>query len=82
MEVLRREPYAIGIRAKSSQPPRQDRKNKSERDTFNVLSIDTNIDGIIPAMVLAEIEDEIGLPTADNFDLIAVHQQVEYSLSV
>ena len=71
LEVLRQEPYPIGIRAKPLQLPRQDRKNKPKKNTFNVLSIDTNIDGIIPAMVLAEIEDEIGLPIADNFDLIA-----------
>ena len=71
LEVLRQEPYPIGIRAKPLQLPRQDRENKPKKDTFNVLSIDTNIDGIIPAMVLAEIEEKTGRPTADNFDLIA-----------
>ena len=71
LRVLRREPHAIGICNEPSRPPRQDKQNTSERETFNVLSIDTGIDGIIPAMVLAEIEDRTGLPTADNFDLIA-----------
>ena len=33
-------------------------------------TFDTGIDGIIPAMVLAEIENRTGLPTADNFDFI------------
>ena len=37
-----------------------------------ILSIDGGgIRGIIPAMVLAAIEEETGVPTADNFDLIA-----------
>ena len=37
-----------------------------------ILSIDGGgIRGIIPAMVLAEIEERTGVPTADNFDLIA-----------
>ena len=71
LRVLRREPHAIGLRNESSRPSRQDKQNISERETFNVLSIDTGIDGIIPAMVLAEIEDRTGIPTADNFDLIA-----------
>ena len=71
LEVLRREPYAVGIRNEQAEPPRQGKWGTSERDTFNVLSIDTGIDGIIPAMVLAEIEDRTGVPTADNFDLIA-----------
>ena len=39
LRVLRREPYAIGIRNESSRPPRQDKQNTSERQTFNVLSI-------------------------------------------
>ena len=71
LEALRQEPHAIGIRPQPLQPPRQDRQSTSKRNTFNVLSIDTGIDGIIPAMVLAEIEDRTGVPTADNFDLIA-----------
>ena len=71
LRVLRREPHAIGIRDELLEPPRQDTENTSKRKTFNVLSIDTGIDGIIPAAVLAEIEDRTGLPTADNFDLIA-----------
>ncbi|MDD9973833.1 MAG: patatin-like phospholipase family protein [Candidatus Poribacteria bacterium] len=71
LEVLRQEPHTIGIRPQPLQPPRQDRQSTSKRNTFNVLSIDTGIDGIIPAMVLAKIEEETGLPTADNFDLIA-----------
>lgn len=33
--------------------------------------IDTSVYSIIPAMVLAEIENKTSLPTADNFDLIA-----------
>lgn len=37
-----------------------------------ILSIDGGgIRGIIPAMVLAEIEEMTGVPTAENFDLIA-----------
>ena len=37
-----------------------------------ILSIDGGgIRGIIPAMVLAEIEERTGVPTAENFDLIA-----------
>lgn len=71
LRILRQEPHAIGIRPQPLQPPRQDRQSTSKRNTFNVLSIDTGIDGIIPAMVLAEIEDRTGVPTADNFDLIA-----------
>ena len=71
LEVLRREPYAIGIRDERFQPQHRDKQNTPKRKTFNVLSIDTGIDGIIPAMVLAEIENRTGLPTADNFDLIA-----------
>ncbi len=71
LQVLRRESYAVGIRNEQAEPPRRGKWGTSERDTFNVLSIDTGIDGIIPAMVLAEIEDRTGVPTADNFDLIA-----------
>ena len=41
LRVLRQEPHAIGIRDESSPPPRQDKRNMSERETFNVLSIDT-----------------------------------------
>lgn len=41
-------------------------------DVFKVLSIDGGgIRGIIPAMVLAEIEDRTGRPVAETFDLIA-----------
>ena len=41
-------------------------------DTFKVLSIDGGgIRGIIPAMVLAEIEEHTGRPIAETFDLIA-----------
>lgn len=37
-----------------------------------ILSIDGGgIRGVIPALVLAEIEDKTGRPTAENFDLIA-----------
>ena len=73
LQKLRQEPYAVGIYNEQSQPPHPDpgKRSTSERETFNVLSIDTGIDGIIPAMILAEIEDRTGLPTADNFDLIA-----------
>ena len=45
LRVLRQEPHAIGIRNESSRPPRQDKQNMSERETFNVLSIDTGIVG-------------------------------------
>ena len=39
---------------------------------FKVLSIDGGgIRGIIPAMVLAEIEERTGRPVAEKFDLIA-----------
>ena len=41
-------------------------------DTFKALSIDGGgIRGIIPAMVLAEIEEHTGRPVAETFDLIA-----------
>ncbi len=70
LEALRQEPPVIGIRDERSQPSSRSERTASKRRTFNVLSIDTGIDGIIPAMVLAGIEDETGLPTADNFDLI------------
>jgi patatin-like phospholipase/acyl hydrolase len=41
-------------------------------DVFKVLSIDGGgIRGIIPAMVLAEIEERSGKPIAETFDLIA-----------
>jgi uncharacterized protein len=41
-------------------------------ETFKVLSIDGGgIRGIIPAMILAEIEDRTGKPIAEMFDLIA-----------
>jgi patatin-like phospholipase/acyl hydrolase len=41
-------------------------------DVFKVLSIDGGgIRGIIPAMVLAEIEERTGKPIAEMFDLIA-----------
>ena len=44
----------------------------SDRKTFNVLSIDGGgIRGIIPAMVLAEIESETGRRICELFDLIA-----------
>ena len=40
--------------------------------SIRILSIDGGgIRGIIPAMVLAEIEERTGVPTAENFDLIA-----------
>ena len=71
LRMLRQEPYAIGIRTEDPQSPRRYGQSISRRKAFNVLSIDTGIDGIIPAMVLAEIENRTGLPTADNFDLIA-----------
>ena len=71
LQRLRQEPYTVGIHNEQSQPPHQGKRSTSERETFNVLSIDTGTDGIIPAMILAEIEDRTGLPTADNFDLIA-----------
>ena len=71
LEVLRQEPHAIGIRNEPSRPPSHREQTAFERETFNVLSIDTGIDGIIPAMILAEIEDRTGLHTADNFDIIA-----------
>ena len=39
---------------------------------FSILSIDGGgIRGIIPALVLAEIEERAGRPTADLFDLVA-----------
>jgi len=41
-------------------------------DTFKVLSIDGGgIRGMIPAMVLAEIEERAGKPISETFDLIA-----------
>jgi patatin-like phospholipase/acyl hydrolase len=41
-------------------------------DVFKVLSIDGGgLRGIIPAMVLAEIEERTGKPIAETFDLIA-----------
>src|SRR5215212_3943691 len=41
-------------------------------DVFKVLSIDGGgLRGIIPAMVLAEIEERTGRPIAETFDLIA-----------
>jgi patatin-like phospholipase/acyl hydrolase len=41
-------------------------------EVFKVLSIDGGgIRGIIPAMILAEIEDRTGKPIAEMFDLIA-----------
>ena len=44
----------------------------SQQDTFKVLSIDGGgIRGIIPAMILAKIEQMTGKSTAENFDLIA-----------
>ena len=44
----------------------------SDRKTFNVLSIDGGgIRGIIPAMVLAEIEERTDKPICELFDLIA-----------
>ena len=44
----------------------------SDRKTFNVLSIDGGgIRGIIPAMVLAEIEERTSKPICELFDLIA-----------
>ena len=71
LEVLRREPYAVGIRNEQTEPPRQGKWGTPERDTFNVLSIGGDgIDDIVPAMVLAEIEERTGLSTADNFDFI------------
>ena len=43
-----------------------------ERKMKKILSIDGGgIRGIIPAMVLAEIEERTGMRTAENFDLIA-----------
>ena len=71
LEALRQEPPAIGIRDERSQSLSRSERTASKRRTFNVLSIDAGIDGIIPAMVLAEIEEKTGRPTADNFDLIA-----------
>ena len=71
LEILRRESPAVGIR--DERPQRQDRPGPKspQRNTFNVLSIDTGIDGITPAMVLAAIEHKTGLSTIDNFDLIS-----------
>ena len=43
-----------------------------ERKMKKILSIDGGgIRGIIPARVLAAIEERTGIPTAENFDLIA-----------
>ncbi len=69
LEMLRQDPYAIGVRYKHYQPPRC-RQNTPKRNTFNVLSIGAGIGGTIPAIVLSEIENKTGLPTAGNFDLI------------
>ena len=66
LEILRRESPAIGVRDERSPQRRAPRRN-----TFNVLSINTGIDGITPAMVLAAIEHKTGLSTIDNFDLIS-----------
>ena len=71
LRVLRREPHAIGIHNESSRPPRQDKQNTSERQIFNILSIGGDgIGDIVPAMVLAEIEERTGQSTANNFDFI------------
>ena len=70
LEILRQESPVIGIRDERPRPQRSRAQEVSKRNTFNVLSIDTGVDGITPAIVLAEIEDKTGLPTADNFDLI------------
>lgn len=70
LEILRRESPAIGIRDERPQPQSYRARRAYQRNTFNVLSIDTGVDGITPAIVLAEIEDKTGLSTADNFDLI------------
>ena len=41
-------------------------------DTLRVLSLDGGgIRGIVPALVLAAIEEETGHPIAEDFDLIA-----------
>ena len=45
LSVLRRESPAIGIYDKRSQPQRRDKQNTLQRKTFNVLSINTGIDG-------------------------------------
>ncbi|MDE0554235.1 MAG: patatin-like phospholipase family protein [Candidatus Poribacteria bacterium] len=71
LEILRRESPAIGICDERPRSQRSRAQVVSKRKTFNVLSIDTGVDGITPAIVLAEIEDKTGLPTADSFDLIA-----------
>ncbi len=71
LEILRRESPAVGIRDERLQQQHHLVQRATRRNTFNVLSIDTGIDGITPAMVLAEIEGKTGLSTADNFDLIA-----------
>ena len=48
------------------------RKNQYAQRDYKVLSIDGGgIRGIIPAMVLGEIEDRTGKPASELFDLIA-----------
>lgn len=71
LEILRRESPAIGIRDDHPRPQHSHARGVSQRNTFNVLSINTGIDGVTPARILSEIEEQTGLPTADSFDLIA-----------
>ena len=45
LRVLRREPHVIGIHDGRSQPQREDKQSILQRKAFNVLPIDTGIDG-------------------------------------
>ena len=71
LRALREESHAIGIRNERSSSPSHLERTAAERKTFNVLTISGDgIGDIVPAMILAEIEERTGLPTADNFDFI------------
>ena len=45
LRVLRREPPTVGIRDERSQTQHRDKQNTPQQKTFDVLSIDTGIDG-------------------------------------
>ena len=71
LKALRQEPRVIGIRPERSRLPNPRERTASEQKIFKVLSISGDgIDDIVPAMILAKIEEEIGLSTADSFDFI------------
>ena len=45
LNVLRREPHAIGLHHERSQPQHQDKRNTLQRKTFDILSMDAGSDG-------------------------------------